>query len=820
MQQSDSFQLAGDFVNHTNVSIFLTGNAGTGKTTFLKYCKEHSIKNTAIVAPTGVAAINAGGTTIHSFFQLPFTPFIPVARHFMEADGVNDKNSLINRLKLTSDRREVMRNLELLIIDEISMVRSDVLDAIDIVLRHVRNRHTHAFGGVQILFIGDMYQLPPVVKEEEWLVLSDYYTSQFFFNSKVLEAHPPVQIKLEKIYRQNDPAFVKILNQVRNNEMDTEGFERLHSRFLPEEMPSKEENYITLTTHNHKAEAINRTALDEIREKEMLFEAEVAGEFFEKSYPAEAQLKLKVGAQVMFIKNDIEKVKRYFNGKIGIIDSIEEDKIMVRCKGEEWPIEVIKEKWKNIQYTVDKESNKVEEKEIGSFTQFPLRLAWAITIHKSQGLTFEKAVIDAGDAFAAGQVYVALSRCTTLDGIILKSRIKRSSLTADARIAAFSEQQNYTGSALLEKAKAEYQYVKIKEVFDLSRLVQLAKEVVNFAEKEKDGFITPCKIILENLRDNIKKEDQIAKKFERQLDELMNQSTSDQDEMLQSRIIAASKHFLAFIEKIKWSLEKIKAETDSLLLAKDLYKQLQVLYDEICIKQHQLIGCENGFNLEMFIQHSRRFKKSILAIQIYSGVTEQSNATMEFPELYRQLKQKRNELCSERNLPVYLVANAASIEEMCLYLPRTIEDLNKIKGFGPVKSRQYGKFFLEIIEQYCEENNIISPKKTIKPKKEKEKKADKKKADTKELSYQLFKMGKSVEEIALERQLAKSTIEGHLLHYIQVGQIALKELMTAKKITIIQNAIKQIESNDFKLLKEHLGEEISYMEIRMVVGST
>ena len=273
MQYSDTFQLAADFVNHTHINIFLTGNAGTGKTTFLKFCKENCAKNIAVVAPTGVAAMNAGGTTIHSFFQLPFQPFIPTSRFFNVEDGANDKNSLLSRLKLTNDRREVMRNLELLIIDEISMVRCDLLDALDTVLRHVRNQHQIAFGGVQVLFIGDMYQLPPVVKEEEWLILSRHYKSPFFFHSTVLENHPPVQIKLEKIYRQNDPVFVRLLNQVRNNEMDEDGFERLHSRYLPNFIPSKDENYIILTTHNYQADVINRNNLEEIDDEEKQIDA-------------------------------------------------------------------------------------------------------------------------------------------------------------------------------------------------------------------------------------------------------------------------------------------------------------------------------------------------------------------------------------------------------------------------------------------------------------------------------------------------------------------------------------------------------------------
>jgi hypothetical protein len=283
MEINDSFQLASDFIQYTHANVFLTGNAGTGKTTFLKHCKNNSLKNTAIVAPTGVAAMNAGGTTIHSFFQLPFTPYIPGQRGFNNNQTFNDKNSLIAMLRINAERREVMQQLELLIIDEISMVRCDVLDAIDIVLQFVRNNYAQPFGGVQVLLIGDLYQLPPVVKDEEWQILSPYYNSPFFFNSKVIEKDTPIYVSLETIYRQNDPVFVDLLNQVRNNKMTDDGFELLHERYLPNLMPSKDEHFITLTTHNHKADAINTAALVEIKSKQEIFSAIVEGDFYEKS---------------------------------------------------------------------------------------------------------------------------------------------------------------------------------------------------------------------------------------------------------------------------------------------------------------------------------------------------------------------------------------------------------------------------------------------------------------------------------------------------------------------------------------------------------
>ena len=830
MEHSDSFKLASDFVQYTNANIFLTGKAGTGKTTFLKYCKEHIKKNTAIVAPTGVAAMNAGGTTIHSFFQLPFNPFIPATRMFNGDESVNDKNSLLSKLKINSERREVMRNLELLIIDEISMVRCDLLDAIDTVLRHVRNQYSKAFGGVQVLFIGDMYQLPPVVKDEEWQLLSPYYKSQYFFNSQVMESEPAMFVTLEKIYRQNDPAFIIVLNQVRNNEMDQEGYELLHQRYNPIFEPLKSDNYITLTTHNHKADAINTKALQEITSKENVFAASIEGEFYEKSYPADVALKLKVGAQVMFIKNDTEKIRRYFNGKIGIVEKIEDDKIIVSCKGDDLPIEVSKEKWKNIKYSVDKASNQVEENEIGSFTQYPLRLAWAITIHKSQGLTFERAVIDAGDAFAAGQVYVALSRCINLEGMVLRSRITNQSLKSDQRIVDFSNSKKPIDVQLqlLKTAKIKYQSEQIKELFDFTSIRDHAKEMLNFITKEKDSFNTEAVSVFESIQQYIISTNQTAEKFELQLNDLLNADLfPEKNDILQSRVKAAAQHFKVEVEKIKTGIEKISIETDSKTLANDVYKLMQRLYDDLNFKLQMLRGNLDGFAIDEHLQIKKAFKKISLQINIYSGQSTVEKTDIAHPALYQLLKKKRDEICKEKNQPVYLIAKSATLEEMALYLPQTIAQLNLISGFGPVKSRQYGMEFLDIICDYCEVNDLQSTIgiKTEKPKTTRKKTETKSttkaatKVDTKTLSYQLFKSGKSIAEIALERNITNSTVETHLSHFISTGEIDVEEILSEEKIKTIKKAIALHGNTSAKTLKENLPEDVNYGEIRMVMGA-
>ena len=485
------FQLATGLVNQSSRNIFITGKAGTGKTTFLKFIKENCPKQIAVVAPTGVAAINAGGVTMHSFFQLPFSPFIPGDGGFRkQTEGVSNRNDLLSRLRMTSEKKKVLQELELLIIDEISMVRCDMLDAVDTVLRHIRRRYHEKFGGVQVLFIGDMFQLPPVVKNEEWNLLKDYYNSHYFFDSLVIKDELPVFIEFNKIYRQSEENFIMVLNQVRHNELDDQGQQLLESRFNPSFQDKKDDGYIILTTHNEKARRKNENELDKLDNSVFNFNAEIKGDFPDTAYPADEQLQLKVGAQVMFIKNDTDKVKRYFNGKIGIIVELDDEKIMVQCKDDPETIEVKKETWENIRYTVDKTTRHLDEEVLGTFTQYPLRLAWAITIHKSQGLTFEKVIIDAGEAFAPGQVYVALSRCTTLSGIVLQSRIRSAGLNTDERIVQFS-QNNVSAGRLeneLQLAKKNYQLKIILSLFDYSSIVTEVKESGKYLHDNKDSF--------------------------------------------------------------------------------------------------------------------------------------------------------------------------------------------------------------------------------------------------------------------------------------------------------------------------------------------
>ena len=442
------YEFADKFVTQTNRNIFLTGKAGTGKTTFLQQIKEKIGKQMAVVAPTGVAAINAGGTTIHSFFQLPFAPFPPT---------YEGKKDLISKLKMQRNQRKVIRELELLVIDEVSMVRADVMDSIDTILRHLRFKPKVPFGGVQMIFIGDMYQLSPVAKEEEWRILSAYYEGIYFFHSKVITEENLLHIEFDKIFRQSDMNFISLLNKIRNNKLDDEALKTLHQCYKPGFVAPQNDTYITLTTHNYKADRINQEELEKIKTPSRFFKADVKGDFPEKSYPVDVELELKLGAKVMFLKNDTETPRRFYNGKIGKITDFDNDSITVECAGND-KIEVSKMDWHNIRYKTDETTQLIDEEILGVFKQFPLRLAWAITIHKSQGLTFEKAIIDAGDAFAAGQVYVALSRCRSLEGVVLTSPINKNAIQNDTKIVEFSSNKNSENelNTQLEKSQQDF----------------------------------------------------------------------------------------------------------------------------------------------------------------------------------------------------------------------------------------------------------------------------------------------------------------------------------------------------------------------------
>jgi len=826
-QDNLNFQLAADFVNNTNRPIFLTGKAGTGKTTFLKYIKETTKKQTAVVAPTGVAAINAGGATMHSFFTLPFGPFIPGTKKGFGGDDneqINDKHSLISRMRYNREKKEVLQSLELLIIDEVSMVRSDVIDAIDLILRYFRRNFNEPFGGVQVLFIGDMYQLAPVVKEDEWKLLQEYYDSPYFFDSLVLKQSQPLYIELEKIYRQNEQNFIDVLNQVRNNQLNEQGMALLNSRYQPNFMPAKTEGYITLTTHNFKADGINENELAGLSGRNFSFKAVVDREFNEKSFPADLNLHLKMGAQVMFIKNDVAQTRKYYNGKIGTVARIDEkeNKIYVICKDSDDEIEVKKETWKNIRYSVNKQEQKVDEEEIGSFTQYPLRLAWAITIHKSQGLTFEKAIIDAGSAFAPGQVYVALSRCTSLQGMVLHSKVTATSVFSDKRIHQFAAQK--PGSALLkphlDEAKKDYQSKLLLGLFNFENIIKEIVAVEKVIHENLPSFDEDGIAFVQRLNDDTYKLKGYADKFIPQLQALLVQpGLPEENTELQTRIKSAAAWFAKYINDfLLMAIDHSPVVTDSRTHGQTFDAALGDLKKQTLELFRLMECCQQGFSVNEFLRTRSRTQIGQLASSSYAGSAQApAKIVSPHPILFKQLQNLRNVLCQPKNLPIYFVAASNTLQEMARFLPQNMEELGKINGMGKVKLAAYGEAFLEVIKKYAADNKLISliHEKNGKPLSESDKKYLK--PDTKSVSYELFKAGKTITEIAAERRLTYGTIETHLAHFVLHGDIKIEEILMPLKIEVITKVYKEIGGTSTVPIKQVLGDDVSFSEVRLVM---
>ena len=518
MQNAET-EIAEQFALQTRQHFFLTGKAGTGKTILLKNIASKTSKNFVIVAPTGVAAINAGGATIHSMFHLPLTAFVPTSE-YVDMNIATNRRLLVEHLKFTREKLRVLQEMELLIIDEVSMVRCDIMDAIDFTLRTTR-KNPEPFGGVQVMLIGDMHQLPPVIRDHEWNILKQYYTGPYFFDSHVWPKLNAVEIELKKVYRQSDLGFLDLLNNIRHQQMEEDDYKQLQERVQPNFNPP-EEGYILLSTHNNKANNVNEQELKKLSGRMYFFEAKIDGDFPENMYPCDRVLQLKESAQVMFIRNDVE-AGTYFNGKLATVQKVDGDNITVIFNDNKEAYTLHREIWENINYSVDAGSDTINRKELGTFSQYPLRLAWAITIHKSQGLTFDKVIIDAGQSFSPGQVYVALSRCRTLKGIVLHSMITPRSFFADTRINDFSNEHHSLAelSGTLAPAKAEYASYLLKRLFNFARLSERMGEWQDMlTEKEfpgkEDAFL-----LYDNILAQVRAIQSTAEKFQPQLDKLV-----------------------------------------------------------------------------------------------------------------------------------------------------------------------------------------------------------------------------------------------------------------------------------------------------------
>jgi hypothetical protein len=784
-----------------------------------------------VVAPTGVAAINAGGVTMHSFFQMPFSPYIP--KDYIEGSqtlNIDSQQVIDGHWKLSKQKINIIRSLDLLVIDEISMVRADILDQVDAVLRRYKNRNK-VFGGVQLLMIGDVQQLAPIIKDDEWAILRNYYESIFFFSSKALKKVGFKGIELDHIFRQQDETFIKLLNKIRENKMDKEAYQLLSDRHIPGFRPAKDDGYITLTTHNYQAKEINEGELKELDEKEHRFKAKVEGNFPEYSYPTEEELILKPGAQVMFVKNDINPEKLYYNGKIGKITRINNHTIYVKCPDDKDEIPVGIAEWQNMKYSIDDETKEINEEIAGSFFQYPLKLAWAITIHKSQGLTFEKAIIDANAAFAHGQVYVALSRCKTLEGLILSTPLSSSGIISNTKVTDFSNklENGQPGENELIASKKEFELAMVLELFNFDSILRKLfsgnkmLNVLNATGVEK--VQESVKKVIDSFKVEIS---DVALKFEKQCQQLFTQNPSiNENALLQERIKKASAYFYEKLSGIIIeNLSKLQIETDNKTTKKSVDKFIDELEALALSKLSCLEMGEDGFNVAKYLEI--RAKSSLtddLSKKKEKKRKIEIPEELEYPELYSRLKSWRNQVAEQNDLQYFMVLQLKSMHELTNLLPVSKDHLLSITGLGKKKIELYGKEILQIIHQFIDENNLKSKFETpelikfVKEDKEKtEKKEKSEKKDTKLITLGLFRDGKSVEEIANERNISERTIEGHIAQLIEMGEISVNELVKVEKIRSIEDYFAEAESTLLSPAKEALGDDFSWAEIKYVIG--
>lgn len=805
MDSNVELDLAWRFVNNTNRNIFLTGKAGTGKTTFLHNLKRSSLKRMIVVAPTGVAAINAKGITIHSFFQLPFRPIIP--NQFQIGSNFNKKFS--------KTKINIIKSLDLLIIDEISMVRADLLDGIDEVLRRYRNKNL-VFGGVQLLMIGDLQQLSPVIKQSDWELLKPFYNNAFFFSSKAYNVCNPISIELQKIYRQDNPRFINILNEIRSNTLSKSSIDELNNRFLPDFVPESDEGYISLTTHNIRAERVNSLELEKLEGTPQVYLAKVEGRFPEYSYPNKQELVLKVGAQVMFVKNDTSLEKRYFNGKIGTVVLLNKDEVVVKCPDDDFSIATTPESWENINYSVDSTTKAISENKIGSYTQIPLRLAWSITIHKSQGLTFEKAIIDSQGAFAHGQTYVALSRCKSLEGLILKSKIDSSQIISDSNVKNFTKkgEDSQPNEAILQQSKNDFQLHLISEIFDFYKFLFPINRIIDIFYKNRNAIEGNLETPLIMIKDSITSLLKVANGFNYQIKQLCNnQIEPEKNELLQKRIIKAIAYFnLQTKTCILEPYNTFTFSTDNKALEKDICKQLDFFEELLSAKQLFFQGLTQGFNTTNYLElraqsvFLAKEKPKKLRKTVINGTTN--------VELFELLRELRNTIAQREDLVHYQIFTQKALYAMCESLPTNKVELKQIHGMGKTRIEKYGSEILEVIITYCTDNEIetsSSPEIFVKPK------PNRKKGDTKKMSLALFQSGKSIDDIAIERELNINTIFGHLASFIDSGEIKITDIISEDTYSELKKIIPTKTFENLSDLKHQLDEKYSFAEIRLVL---
>lgn len=692
-------ELAFEYVSQTNKHIFLTGKAGTGKTTFLHRVKREVDKRLAVVAPTGVAAINAQGVTIHSLFQLPFGPITPELMR-----------ETITKRRFSREKIKLIKSLDLLIIDEISMVRADLLDALDGVLRRYRD-FLLPFGGVQLLMIGDLHQLPPVIKDSDWDLLRPHYRTLYFFGSRSLQETDYVTIELKHIYRQADTTFVELLNKVRNNKMDQSVFDALNSRFQPDFSPKEEEGYITLSSHNATARRINEQKLKELPGQIQLLTAEITGDFPAHAYPTDVDLELKLHAQVMFVKNDPSAEKSYYNGKIGRIVRIVDEEIWVQCPEEAEPIVVYPVEWQNMKYHLDSATKEVTEEVIGTFTQIPLKLAWAITIHKSQGLTFERVIIDAQAAFAHGQVYVALSRCKTFEGIVLLSELKPRSVRTDGVVRDYTTdaRQREPGEAELLQAKRDYQQELLRRFFQFRQLAynfqQLERAALEHEHALQGSFVQDARELCTTAREKVLT---VAEKFLPRLEIYFRQpSLPEENEELRDRLAKAGGYFLPYLKTtLPNAVRELQLLSDNQAVRKKVKEQVDELYKTLFIHAAAAQSLTSTFESKSFTRSRVDAELDYKQQATTQSIPKSTPKDAKYPALYDQLANWRAEQAHADDVPRYTILPTKTLLEIVEVLPSGTKTLKSIHGMGKKRIERFGEEILDIVSAYCNEHQL------------------------------------------------------------------------------------------------------------------
>lgn len=799
MATNPELELAFDYVSQTNRHLYLTGKAGTGKTTFLHRIKAEVPKRMAVVAPTGVAAINAKGVTIHSLFQLPFGVLMP-------GDATSRSR------QFSAKKRDLIRGLDLLVIDEISMVRADVLDGIDEVLRRLR-RSNEPFGGIQLLMIGDLHQLPPVVRDEEWNTMRGHYETAYFFGSKALKNARPATVQLKHIYRQQDEAFIGLLNRVRNNKMDKEVFDALNQRYQPDFKPGDNDGYITLTSHNNAARQINDEKLRKLAGKSYAFRADIVRKFPESMYPNTEKLEFKIGAQVMFNKNDTA-TQLYFNGKIGKITAINGERIKVECPGDSNPIYVEPVTWENRKIELNPETKVVEDHIIGEYTQHPLKLAWAITIHKSQGLTFDKVVIDAADAFAHGQVYVALSRCKTFEGIVLRSRIGDRSVRTDAVVNDYSEnaRDNQPTPEDLLADKRKFQLDCLRQLFTGSNLHGAASRL-NRALLENERYLsgsatvdyTPVHGTLAN------KVLAVGKKFVPHINKYgLAEELPEANVELRERLAGAADYFIKQLDPISTAVEELDIISDNKKILDTTRDRHLEMRRELFVADKLFRIIKAGYEPLAFV---RARADAAMDFDRATGKTTKKKAPktpkdLDHPELYRRLHKWRGEFAEREDTQPSKILASGSLLEIDKVLPTVKKSLLRIKSYGAKRYESSGKEILAIINDYLEGKGLITDNLA-------HAQGAKAKEDTKMISFQLQQQGKSIAEIAAARKMAESTIEGHLAYWIGLGELPATDLMEQADLDAIITRQEAAPEEGFTEAVKHFDGKYNYGQLRI-----